>query len=149
MHFPYALQLAFGNSRLPLVINSTLLVIFVPLLIVLSVKFGIVGAAAAWAILNLLYLFLGTWLTHQELLPGIGWRWLGGDVGVPLFASLILVGGGCLAVRTLDLPAPAAMLIGLALAGLAFFAIFALTPGMGEFARRTFEFRPPLPDAKA
>lgn len=149
MHFPYALQLAFGDSHLPMVINATLLIVFVPLLILLSVRFGIVGAAAAWAILNFLYLFLGTWLTHRKLLPGIGGRWLGGDVGVPLLVSLVIVGGGCLALQTLDLPAPAAMATGLALAGMAFFAIFALTPGLGEFTRRTFAFRSPLPDAKA
>ncbi len=54
-----------------MVINTTLLIIFVPLLTMLSLRFGIVGAAAAWAILNLLYLFLGTWLTHKKLLPGL------------------------------------------------------------------------------
>ncbi len=149
MHFPYALQLAFGDSHLPMVINATLLIVFVPLLVLLSVRFGIVGAAAAWAALNLLYLFLGTWLTHRKLLPGVAGRWLGGDVGVPLLVSLVIVGGGCLALWPLDLPASAAMAIGLALAGMAFFAIFALTPGMGEFVRQTFALRSPLPKAKA
>ena len=149
MHFPYALQLAFGDSHLPMVINATLLIIFVPLLVLLSLRFGIVGAAAAWAMLNLLYLFLGTWLTHRKLLPGIAGRWLTGDVGVPLLVSLVIVGGGCLALRLLNLPALAAMVIGLGLAGLTFFAIFALTPGMAEFARRTFVFRTSLPDTKA
>ena len=149
MHFPYALQLAFGDSRLPMVINTTLLIIFVPLLTMLSLRLGIVGAAAAWAILNLLYLFLGTWLTHKKLLPGLAGRWLRGDVGVPLFVSVVIVGGGSLALRLLDLPAFAAMAIGLVLAGLAFFAIFALTPGMAEFTRQTFTFRTALTDAKA
>lgn len=149
MHFPYALQLAFGESNLPMVINATLLVIFAPLLVLLSLKFGIVGAAAAWAILNLLYLLLGTWLTHRKLLPGIGLRWLGGDVGVPLLASLIIVGGGGLALQPLKLPDPAAIAIGLALASLAFLAIFLLTPGMAEFARRTFAFRASFLGAKA
>ena len=149
MHFPYALQLAFGDSRLPMMINTTLLIIFIPLLVLLSLRFGIVGAASAWAMLNLLYLFLGTWLTHRKLLPGIAGRWLGGDVGVPILVSLVIVGGGCLALRQLDLPSLAAMVIGLVLAGLAFFVIFALTPGLAEFTRRTFAVRTPLPDAKA
>lgn len=149
MHFPYALQLAFGDSHLPMVINATLLIVFVPLLVSLSARFGIVGAAAAWAALNLLYLFLGTWLTHRKLLPGIAGRWLGGDVGVPLLISLVIVGGGCLALQLLDVPTPAAMAIGLALSGMAFFAIFALTPGMGEFTRQTFALRSLLPKANA
>lgn len=149
MHFPYALQLAFGKSSLPMVINISLLIIFAPLLVLLSLRFGVVGAAAAWAILNVLYLFWGTWLTHRKLLPGVGLRWLRGDVGVPLLASLVIVGGGGLTLRSLDLPAPAAAAIALALAGVTFLAIFLLTPGMAEFARRTFTFQPPLLDAKA
>lgn len=149
MHFPYALQLAFGQSSLPMMINMILLAIFVPLLILLSLRLGIVGAAAAWAILNTLYLFLGTWLTHRRLLPGVGFHWLGGDVGFPLLASLIIVGGGGMALRSMDLPAPAAAAIGLLLAGLAFLAIFLSTSGMREFARGMFAARAPLLDVKA
>jgi O-antigen/teichoic acid export membrane protein len=149
MHFPYALQLAFGKSSLPMVINITLLVIFAPLLIFLSLRFGIVGAAAAWAILNTLYLVLGTWLTHRQLLRGVGLRWLTGDVGAPFLASLFIVGGGGWTLRLLDLPAPATLAIGLTLAGAAFLAIFVLTPGMAEFGRQIFAARMPLHGAKA
>ena len=45
---------------------------------------------------------------------------------MPLLVSVVIVGGGYLALRLLELPALAAMAIGLVLAGLAFFAIFAL-----------------------
>jgi len=149
MHFPYALQLAFGKSSLPMMINISLLVIFAPLLILLSLWFGIVGAAAAWAILNILYLFLGTWLTHRQLLPGVGLRWLGGDVGAPFLASFVIVGGGGWALQSLNLPAAAALAVGLALAGLAYLAIFTLTPGTAKFGREIFSSRLPLHGAKA
>jgi O-antigen/teichoic acid export membrane protein len=149
MHFPYALQLAFGKSSLPVLINIGLLVVFAPLLVLLTLRFGVSGAAAAWAILNTLYLLLGSWLTHRELLPGIGLRWLGGDVGAPLLTSLVIVCGGALAIRPLNLGDPAALAMGLALAGLSFLAVFPLSPGLAEFARRTFAIRPPLLGAKA
>jgi O-antigen/teichoic acid export membrane protein len=149
MHFPYALQLAFGKSSLPMMINITLLIIFTPLLVLLSLQFGIVGAAATWGILNVLYLFFGTWLTHRHMLRGIGLRWLGGDVGIPLLVSLVIVGGGSVALRTLDLPPSATAAIGIALAGLAFIATFLLTPGLADFAWRTFGPRPQFLGTKA
>lgn len=148
MHFPYALQLAFGQSSLPMVINIILLVIFAPMLILFSLRFGIVGAAAAWAVLNTLYLFLGTWLTHRRLLHGVGFHWLAGDVGFPLMASLIIVGGGGEGLRSIGLPAPVAAAIGLSLAVLAFFTIFVSTSGMAEFVRRMFVPRAPMFDVK-
>jgi O-antigen/teichoic acid export membrane protein len=149
MHFPYALQLAFGKSSLPMAINITLLMVFMPLLVLLSLRFGIVGAAAAWAILNVLYLFLGTWLTHRHMLQGIGLNWLCGDVGVPLLVSLGIVGGGGIALRFLDLAPSAAAAIGIVFAGLAFVATFLLTPGLADFAWRTFGPRPQFLGAKA
>jgi len=142
MHFPYALQLAFGKSNLPMVINMNLLVVFVPLLVFLSLRFGIVGAAAAWAILNVLYLFLGTWFTHRHMLPGIGWQWLGGDVGLPLLVSLGIVGGGAIALQPFALAPFATIVIGVTLAGVAFCIIFLLTPNLGGFVRQTFGRHP-------
>ena len=148
MHFPYALQLASGKSNLAMLINVILLIIFVPLFALLSLRFGIIGAAAAWALLNTLHLVLGTWLTHRTLLPGIGLRWLS-DVATPLLAGLAIVGGGGIALRSTNLPALATAAIGLILTGGAFFTVFLLTPGMLLFARRMFASRAPSLDAKA
>ncbi|ANI78496.1 oligosaccharide flippase family protein [Sphingobium sp. EP60837] len=149
MHFPYALQLAFGKSNLPMIINTLLLFVFSPLVIFLSVRFGIAGAAAAWAILNLLYLFLGTWLTHRYMLPGISLQWLGGDVGLPLLISLTVVGGGGLMLQALSLPPFATVAVGMMLAGVAFAATFWLTPNLADFVRQTFGWHPQLFSAKA
>ena len=149
MQFPYALQLSSGRSHLPMIINIALLVVFVPLLILLSLRFGVVGAAAAWAILNTLYLFLGIWVTHRTLLPGVGLRWLSADVGAPLLAGLVIVGGGGATLRSTVLPAPVTAAVGLIFAGVAFVAVVSLTPGMAEFARRMFAFRRPLFEARA
>jgi O-antigen/teichoic acid export membrane protein len=92
MYVPYALQLAYGSTRLPLVINVVLVVILVPLLVVLAVTFGPAGGAAAWLVLHACYVAIGSWLTHRKLLPRSAAQWVIRDVGTPL-AFTIAVGG--------------------------------------------------------
>lgn len=87
MYFPYALQLAYGLPRLPLKINLLLLCLLVPLTIFLASHFGAMGGALAWFLLHLVYVLLGSWLTHRELLVGIGGQWLLRDIAVPLISS--------------------------------------------------------------
>ncbi|HEY2178125.1 MAG TPA: oligosaccharide flippase family protein [Caulobacteraceae bacterium] len=119
MHLPYALQLACGKSSLAMWISLILVVAFAPLVIVLALSYGAVGAAAAWAILNTLYLFLGTYMTHRSLLPGEGLRWLARDVGTPFaIAAVVTVGGGYL-VQLLPLAEVWRLLLGALLAGAA------------------------------
>jgi hypothetical protein len=91
MHMPYALQLAYGAVRLSLVIAVSMCVLLVPLIILLTTRWGAVGGAAAWLVLNIFYLFFGTWLTHRELLPALGANWLAKDVGVPALMSVIVI----------------------------------------------------------
>lgn len=88
MHFPYALQLAYGETKLPIKINLALIAIAVPTIIVLGKTYGAVGGATSWAILNFIYLILGTWLTHRTLLKGVGVGWLFGDVALPLCIAI-------------------------------------------------------------
>ena len=103
MHFPYALQLAAGATRLPLMIYPTLIVVMVPLTIGLATEFGAMGGAMAWALLNVLYLALGTWLTHRSLLQGLGLRWLMSDVIVPASVSVATIGLSSIEIRALAL----------------------------------------------
>jgi O-antigen/teichoic acid export membrane protein len=94
MHFPYALQLASGMTRIPLVITLVLAVILVPMIVYLTRTYGAVGGGLAWLILNSLYILFGTWLTHRYLLKGMALEWLIRDVGAPFCISLIVVLGG-------------------------------------------------------
>lgn len=90
MHFPYALQLAAGSSRLPLQINAVLLAVYVPTLWLLATRFGIEGGATSWLLLNLLYLLGGSRWTHRRLLPGVWRSWLLFDVGLPMLTAALL-----------------------------------------------------------
>jgi O-antigen/teichoic acid export membrane protein len=120
MHFPYALQLAYGNTRLPLKINLILLAVMVPMVIFLAEKFGALGGAAAWAILNSVFVLIGTWLTHRSLLKGIGARWLLHDVALPLVLAAVIVGGAGAAARNLEFQQVARLGIAVVTAFLAF-----------------------------
>jgi O-antigen/teichoic acid export membrane protein len=90
MYVPYALQLAHGMTRLPLTISALLLVAVVPLTILLAAAYGAYGGALAWLALHVLYAALGAWMTHRHLLKGLGARWLGLDVGIPLGLAAVV-----------------------------------------------------------
>jgi O-antigen/teichoic acid export membrane protein len=97
MHFPYALQLASGSTRIPLAISTILIAFSIPMTILLTLNYGAIGGAASWAVLNCLYVLLGTGLTHRTLLRNQGMKWLTRDLLWPLAVSvLIVVGGGVL-----------------------------------------------------
>lgn len=117
MYMPYALQLAYGETTLPLRINLLLMIVQVPLTILLSVKYGALGGAVAWLVLHVLYLALGTWLTHRRLLPDAGHAWLTADIGVPLLASAGIGLLAWFAIRAAN-PSPLAGLVGAAITGI-------------------------------
>lgn len=138
MHFPYALQLAYGMTRLPLLINTILMIVLVPMTIILAMRFGAIGGAAAWALLNGIYLLVGTWLTHRKILKGLGWKWLLFDVGMPLSLSLLIVGVVGSAFRDLDYLPYIKLLIGGGLATFSFFLILIFSPGLAATALNIF-----------
>jgi O-antigen/teichoic acid export membrane protein len=91
MYMPYALQLAYGNTRLPIVITFILMAFLAPLIVFLTLAHGAQGAAMAWLTLHVVYLTLGTWLTHRHFLKGLAAEWILLEVGIP-FALTGLVG---------------------------------------------------------
>lgn len=88
-YLPYALQLAYGMTRLPLMIIAILMLALVPLIVFLALNYGALGGALAWLVLHMLYIALTAWLTHRHLLKGVRTRWLLQDIGVPLLLSLV------------------------------------------------------------
>ncbi|MCI5133598.1 MAG: polysaccharide biosynthesis protein [Candidatus Electrothrix sp. AW2] len=95
MHIPFALQLAHGWTRLALSVNIVSVLILVPLLIVFAQKYGAVGAASIWLILNTNYVLITPTLMHRRLLSAEKWRWYIKDVGRPLLAAAVV----CFIVR--------------------------------------------------
>jgi O-antigen/teichoic acid export membrane protein len=86
MNMPYALQLAFGWTRLTVVTNTISIVVVVPLEYWLAKRYGMAGAAAGWVVLNGGYVVFQLQAVHMRLLRGEQWRWYFVDVGLPLLA---------------------------------------------------------------
>ena len=84
MNIPYALMLAHGWTRLPFKLNLVAVAVFLPLLVVVSARYGGLGAAAVWVAINAGYVLVGTRLLHRRLLPAEQRRWWWQDVGLPL-----------------------------------------------------------------
>ena len=90
MYFPYALQLSYGMTWIPLAINTILMCFLVPLIIYLAKAYGAMGGAMAWLISEAVYVMLGPWLTHRYILKGLGPKWFFQDMGLPLVLSVTI-----------------------------------------------------------
>lgn len=132
MYFPYALQLAYGKTSLPLITNIILTVILVPLLYWLVSHYGAIGGAVAWLLLHMFYLFFGSWLTHKFFLKGLASKWLFIDVGVPLLIFLLAGLVGHYVILAISAPAVIKLLAGTLLAGVASMLIVVLSPAVSS-----------------
>jgi O-antigen/teichoic acid export membrane protein len=88
---PYYLALAHGNIRLNLQVGIASVVVITPLLIVLIMKYGIVGAGMSWVLMNLCSLPPYMYLLHRRFLPTELRTWATRDVTRPLLAALPVV----------------------------------------------------------
>ncbi len=100
MNPPYALQLAFGWTQLSVVKNIVALMILVPLIILLTMHYGPIGAASAWLMLNIGYVVFEIPVMHGKILRKEMWRWYWNDVSVPIMAGLSLAGLGRLLLNS-------------------------------------------------
>jgi O-antigen/teichoic acid export membrane protein len=92
MYIPYALQLAYGWTKMGLITICISVVVIAPLMVFMIGQYGLVGAALTHLILNCGYFFITTHFMHAYILPGEKWRWYLGDVCVPLLMALSTAG---------------------------------------------------------
>jgi O-antigen/teichoic acid export membrane protein len=124
MNFPFALQLAFGWTKLSFYKNVVAVILVAPLIVYATAGYGAIGAAFVWLGLNLGLFVLEIPIMHRRLLRGERWRWYWQDVGVPL-AACTLVAGACR--EFIRVPQPRVeMMLYLATVGLAALAATAL-----------------------
>ncbi len=97
MNVPFALLLAHGWARLVLGINLVAIVFLVPAILVLTLRFGPIGAAIAWLAFNLLFALLAVPLTHKRFFVGGAMSWLGSDVLLGAGAAILVLGAARLA----------------------------------------------------
>ena len=88
MAIPYQLMLAHGWTTLTIKVNTTAVAILVPAILWVVPRYGAVGAACIWVILNAGYVLFAISLMHRRLLRGEKWRWYCQDVLMPLGAAV-------------------------------------------------------------
>lgn len=137
MNPPYALQLATGNTRIGVWINSALIVLFVPLAAVLVPRFGGVACAAIWTLLMAVYVILGVPWTAAACLPrGHRGTWFRDVAPVVLISAVVAAAArvflppGTSAVSTLGVAAGAW--------GLAVLLTMRCVPGPGRLLAEVF-----------
>jgi len=89
---PLNLTLAYGWVKLIFYRSVILSSLIVPLMIILSLKYGGLGAAITWALLNVGQLIVLPMIIHRRILNGELKYWYIFDVGIPAIMSLVVLG---------------------------------------------------------
>jgi len=91
MNLPFALQLAYGWTKLALFTNLIAIAVLLPALLILTSFWGTIGAAFIWLALNLGWFLLQIPVMHSRLLVDEKSTWYRVDLARPFLASLIVI----------------------------------------------------------
>jgi len=89
LHLPYALQLAFGWTKLNFLAGLASSVVVMAAIFPMTRYFGPVGAASVWAVLNVMNLLVVVPIMHRRLLCREVWGYYR-DIGFPLTCSIAM-----------------------------------------------------------
>ncbi|MFN4974346.1 MAG: lipopolysaccharide biosynthesis protein [Bacteroidota bacterium] len=84
---PYLMQMSAGRTSLLTKINIFAVLFFAPSLIYITPKYGAIGAASIWVILNAGYILIGIHFMFQKLLRTEKWSWFINDLFIPIIAA--------------------------------------------------------------
>ena len=90
MHLPYALQLAHGWTKLAFFQNIIAVVVLAPAIYFATLRWGPIGAAVVWIVLNTGYILITIHVMHRRLLNKEKWRWYFSDLIKPFVIVLAL-----------------------------------------------------------
>jgi O-antigen/teichoic acid export membrane protein len=90
MHIPYLLTLAYGWTRFAIKLNSIALVLLIPAIIWATQRYGAIGAAWLWVILNASYILVSVHFIYKRLLVTEKWQWYGKDLCLPMLAAIVM-----------------------------------------------------------
>jgi hypothetical protein len=57
-------------------------------------KYGAVGGAVVWIVINILYFFTATHIMHRRILKGEKWKWYFEDLALPFITAILVAGTG-------------------------------------------------------
>jgi O-antigen/teichoic acid export membrane protein len=89
MNVPYGLTLAFGWAKFGVIITSIASIIMIPLIIISTKKYGAIGAAFSWMILNIGYFIFFMFPIHRKILKGILFKWYSQALVLQVFLAIV------------------------------------------------------------
>ena len=90
-HIPGSVQLAHGWTALKFFLNLLLVLAFVPLMLLATNLYGVIGAAAVSMGVYAVYIVIMMQLMHRRMLKGALKSWYIYDIGLPLVGALLIV----------------------------------------------------------
>lgn len=88
MHMPYQLQLAHGWTRLTIYVNTIAVLLLVPVIFFVAPRYGAVGVAWVWVLLNASYVLFAVQIMFKRLLTTEKFQWYKDDIAKPLLAAI-------------------------------------------------------------
>ena len=88
MQMPYHLQLAHGWTGLSVKVNVVAVLALIPCLLWAVPRFGPIGAAWIWVVLNAGYVLCAVQLMHLRVMPNEKWRWYLFDILLPMAGAI-------------------------------------------------------------
>jgi len=90
MHIPYMLTLAYGWTKFAVYQNTIAVILLVPSIIWATLRYGAIGSAWIWLILNTCYVLVGVHFLYRRLLITEKWRWYGKDIILPMLGTMVI-----------------------------------------------------------
>lgn len=87
MHIPYMLTLAYGWPGFAVRMNMVAVIVMVPAIFWVTPRYGAIGAAWIWVMVNAGYLLIGMHFLYQRLLTKEKWHWYLYDVFLPVVGT--------------------------------------------------------------
>jgi O-antigen/teichoic acid export membrane protein len=90
MYIPYNITLAYGWTKFSLYQNIIAVFLLIPSMIWATMRYGAMGAAWIWLILNASYFLIGIHFMYKRLLITEKWRWYGYDIMLPMLGASVV-----------------------------------------------------------
>jgi O-antigen/teichoic acid export membrane protein len=88
---PYQAQLAYGWTRFGIRVNTIALLVLVPAIFWVAPRYGAIGAAWLWTLLNFGYVTIGMQFMYKKLLSEEKWSWYWNDIAKQLITAIIVM----------------------------------------------------------
>ncbi len=132
VHVPLHMLLAHSITKVAFWYNVFAVAFLAPAIFYLAGRYGILGGASAWLILNVSYVTVESWFIFKFVISDQIWKWYLQDIALPLGISLIVVllsgffkySGNALPIMAFHIGIPALV---------AYFLTALATPGTRKF----------------